>query len=279
MAARQTVSWRRVAADPALLTAILAVWILLLLFVLYPLAHLLERAFFDESGFTLEPLLASLVDSSHQTAFANSLILATVVGVLGTALGFLFALTAVRAGLSRHWLTFLDAAALLPLVSPPFTTSIAIIFSFGPKGFITHDLLGLTNVSRPDLIAGVPLYLENSALPGGKRFNPAAFDGTTPLAQGRQGTLGRGTLRGFGLTQADLSIRRHFRLFEGLGLDFRADAFNIFNTPNFANPTGVMTSANFGRSTQILSSGLGGLNPLFQVGGPRSIQLALKLQF
>ena len=40
----------------------------------------------------------------------------------------------------------LDAAALLPLVSPPFTTSIAIIFSFGPKGFITHDLLGLTNV-------------------------------------------------------------------------------------------------------------------------------------
>ncbi|MEI7871204.1 MAG: iron ABC transporter permease [Alphaproteobacteria bacterium] len=147
MAARQTVSWRRVAADPALLTAILAVWILLLLFVLYPLAHLLERAFFDESGFTLEPLLASLVDSGHQAAFANSLILATVVGALGTALGFLFALTAVRAGLSRHWLTFLDAAALLPLVSPPFTTSIAIIFSFGPKGFITHDLLGLTNVS------------------------------------------------------------------------------------------------------------------------------------
>ena len=147
MAAGQTVSWRRVAADPALLTAILAVWILLLLFVLYPLAHLLERAFFDESGFTLEPLLASLVDSGHQAAFANSLILATVVGALGTALGFLFALTAVRAGLSRHWLTFLDAAALLPLVSPPFTTSIAIIFSFGPKGFITHDLLGLTNVS------------------------------------------------------------------------------------------------------------------------------------
>ncbi|MDP1841341.1 MAG: iron ABC transporter permease [Reyranella sp.] len=147
MAAGQTASWRRVAADPALLTAILAVWILLLLFVLYPLAHLLERAFFDESGFTLEPLLASLVDSGHQAAFFNSLILATAVGVLGTALGFLFALTAVRAGLSRHWLTFLDAAALLPLVSPPFTTSIAIIFSFGPRGFITHDLLGLTNVS------------------------------------------------------------------------------------------------------------------------------------
>jgi iron(III) transport system permease protein len=147
VAAVKAASWRRVAADPALLAAILAVWILLLLFVLYPLAHLLERAFVDEGRFTLEPLLSSLVDRGHQAAFANSLILATTVGVLGTALGFLFALTAVRAGLGRHWLTFLDAAALLPLVSPPFTTSIAIIFSFGPKGFITHDLLGLTNVS------------------------------------------------------------------------------------------------------------------------------------
>jgi len=147
VAARQATSWRRVAADPALLTAILAVWVLLLLFVLFPLAHLLERAFVDEGRFTLEPLLSSLVDPGHQAAFANSLILATAVGALGTALGFLFALTAVRGGLGRHWLTFLDAAALLPLVSPPFTTSIAIIFSFGPKGFITHDLLGLTNVS------------------------------------------------------------------------------------------------------------------------------------
>jgi hypothetical protein len=139
--------------------------------------------------------------------------------------------------------------------------------------------LGLTNVSRPDYVSGTPLYLEGAALAGGRRFNPAAFNAAAPLAEGRQGSLGRGTLRGFGLAQTDLSIRRHFRVTERLGMDFRADAFNIFNTANFANPTGVMTSANFGRSTQILSSGLGGQNPLFQTGGPRSIQLGLKLQF
>ena len=115
--------------------------------MLYPLAHLLERAFVDETGLTIGPLLESITDPSHQAAFINSLILATIVGAWGTLLGFLFALTAVRGGLGRHWLTVLDAAALLPLVSPPFTTSISIIFSFGPKGFITHDLLGLTNVS------------------------------------------------------------------------------------------------------------------------------------
>lgn len=139
--------------------------------------------------------------------------------------------------------------------------------------------LGLTNVSRPDLIPGQDLYLYSAGVPGGRRFNPAAFDGATPLAQARQGTLGRGAMRGFGLQQVDLSLRRRFRLLEGVSLDFRADAFNLFNTPNFANPVGVLTNTNFGRSTQVLSTGLGGLNPLFQVGGPRSMQLALRLQF
>jgi hypothetical protein len=99
------------------------------------------------------------------------------------------------------------------------------------------------------------------------------------LAQARQGTLGRGVLRGFGLAQVDFSLRRQFRITESFALQFRADAFNIFNTPNFANPTGILTSSNFGRSTQMLNTALGGLNSQFQVGGPRSIQLALKLTF
>lgn len=142
--------------------------------------------------------------------------------------------------------------------------------------------LGLTNIARPDLVGGQSLYVYSDALPGGRRFNPAAFDGATPLAQGRQGTLGRGTLRGFNLSQVDLSLRRRFALGESLALDFRAEAFNVFNTPNFANPTGVMTSGNFGRSVGNLNTGLAGAsgqNPLFVVGGPRSVQLALKLQF
>ena len=69
------------------------------------------------------------------------------------------------------------------------------------------------------------------------------------------------------------------------GLRFRAEFFNILNHPNFANPTNTLTSGLFGRSTQTLANGLGsggangGFNPLDQIGGPRSIQLALKLQF
>ena len=139
--------------------------------------------------------------------------------------------------------------------------------------------LGFTTVARPDLVAGQPLYLYDGALAGGKRFNPAAFDGAKPLAEGRQGTLGRNVLRGFGATQLDLALRRQFHLTEKVGLQFRLDAFNLFNHANFANPNGVLSSGNFGRATQMLASGLGGLSPLYQIGGPRSLQLALKLNF
>ncbi|MBN8731407.1 MAG: TonB-dependent receptor [Acidobacteria bacterium] len=140
--------------------------------------------------------------------------------------------------------------------------------------------LGITSVSRPDLVSGQPLYLESDGYPGGRIFNPAAFDAATPQAQGRQGNLGRNVMRGFDLHQVDLSLRRRFRVTESVGLDLRADAFNILNTANFGNPTGVMTSGNFGRTTAILSTGVtGGQNPQFQVGGPRSLQLGLRLQF
>ena len=139
--------------------------------------------------------------------------------------------------------------------------------------------LGFTTVSRPDLVLGQPLYLNDPSLPGGRRFNPAAFDGNAPLAAGRQGTLGRNVLRGFSTSQVDIALRRDFKVTEHLKLQFRADTFNLFNQANFANPTGILTSANFGRATQMLGTGLGGLSPLYQIGGPRSIQLALKLQF
>ncbi len=141
--------------------------------------------------------------------------------------------------------------------------------------------IGLTNIARPDRVLSEPLYIEGDEIPGGKRFNPAAFDGATPLAEGRQGTLGRNVMRAFGIRQVDLSLRRRFPILEGVALSFRADAFNVFNTPNFADPSGVLTNSNFGVSTAILSSRLGGfgLNPLFQAGGPRSIQLGLKLEF
>src|SRR5437773_4537859 len=138
-----TAAVRRFGRDPGLCLIVLVLWALLGLFVLFPLARLSWIAFFDGGRLSLAPAWTVLGDPNHRHAFFNSLLLAALVGVGGTALGFLFAYTAARAGLARGWLAVLDAATLLPLVSPPFTTAIAMIFSFGPRGLITYHVLGL----------------------------------------------------------------------------------------------------------------------------------------
>ena len=138
--------------------------------------------------------------------------------------------------------------------------------------------LGTTTVLRPDYIAGQPLYIEDPNVAGGRRFNPAAFV-VPPAAENRQGTLGRNVLRGFGANQLDLSLRRTFGITETINLQLRADGFNILNRANFANPIGIVSSGNFGRSVQMLGNGLGGLSSLYQIGGPRSFQLSAKINF
>lgn len=146
---------------------------------------------------------------------------------------------------------------------------------------------------RPDVVPGQPFYISDPAVPGGVKYNPAAFtdpplDPTTgnPV---RQGTLRRNALVGFPSQQIDLALRRDFRFAENYNLEFRADFFNIFNHPSFFPQVNQLTNPNFGISNSMLNNGLGsgngsnggngGFNPLYQIGGPRSVQLALKFHF
>jgi iron(III) transport system permease protein len=140
-----TAPWRRFARDPLVAGTIVVLWAMLAIFIIYPLAALLERAFSEEGALTLRPLLAVAADANNRRAFVNSLVLALLVGAGGTLLAFLFAFTAVRARLGPRTVAAFDAATLLPLISPPFTISVAILFSFGPRGFITYRLLGIGN--------------------------------------------------------------------------------------------------------------------------------------
>jgi Carboxypeptidase regulatory-like domain/TonB dependent receptor/TonB-dependent Receptor Plug Domain len=147
--------------------------------------------------------------------------------------------------------------------------------------FNAHVYLGASvlteQYTRPDLVAGQPLWIPTGGAPGGKTLNPNAF-AIPPTV--RQGTEGRNDIPGFGLTQADLSVGREFSIGERMHLQFRADAFNALNHPNFTNPVGyIQFGPLYYQSTSMLNQGLGGLNPLFQSGGPRSLQLSLKLIF
>jgi len=136
-------------------------------------------------------------------------------------------------------------------------------------------------VARPDLLLGIPLYIVDPTVAGGKRINRAAF----VIPVGRQGSLGRNALRGFPMWQINFSLRRQFSLTERVKLQLGADFFNLFNHPNFGNPAGRLSSGLFGVSADILGRSLGssgnggGFSSLYQIGGPRSTQLSLKLKF
>ena len=146
----------------------------------------------------------------------------------------------------------------------------------------TATLLGNYDL-RPNRVDGVPLYLNGDQYPGGRILNRAAF--VVPAGQQTHGTLGRNAARAFPLRQVDFTVRRQFNFGDRANLQFRAEFFNLFNHPSFAAPDGNLANRLFGVSTQMFGRGLGqggvngGLNPLYAIGAPRSVQLALKLRW
>lgn len=142
--------------------------------------------------------------------------------------------------------------------------------------------LGFDNADRASLVPGQPIWLNAPGLPGGKTLNPAAFQ--IP-ANGVQGSLGRNSLVGPGFFQIDASLRRQMRLYRGTSVEASVSAFNLLNHPSFADPVNYLGSALFGQSTSMTSLMLGsgspttGLAPLFQAGGPRTIELSLRFSF
>jgi hypothetical protein len=154
-----------------------------------------------------------------------------------------------------------------------------------PIGVLSTDqYMGVqfSNVFRPDLVGGVPVWLSDRSAPGGRRLNPAAF---RMLPAPAQGTLGRNVISGFGMSQLDLALRREFPIAGERALELRAEAFNALNQPSFGDPVKLLVNPLFGQSPSMLNLMLGsgspgsGLAPIFQTGGARSVQLMLRLRF
>lgn len=117
-------------------------------------------------------------------------------------------------------------------------------------------------VQRPNLIA------EPNAMPAGTSrtlghyFNTAAF---AAVPQFVIGNSTRNPVRGPGLQNADLMVGKTFRVTERLDLDFRAEVFNVSNTPPLNDPNGSFGSAAFGTITS--------------AGNPRAFEFVLKIRF
>ena len=123
--------------------------------------------------------------------------------------------------------------------------------------------------ARPDIVSGLPLRPANIDIPN-SQINLAAFRVPAP---GHFGNAGRNILKGPAAYNWDFSLFKDFQVREKQTLQFRAEMFNIFNTPQFSLPGSSLSSpANFGRSTGTITTTSG-------FGTNRQVQLALRYQF
>jgi hypothetical protein len=151
--------------------------------------------------------------------------------------------------------------------------------------FDNADVQSLVTAERPNLV-GNPY---NGACPNGSRvgtpscwFNPSAFAVPPP---GQFGNAGRNILRGPGFAQFDLALKKAFRLKEGAQLTFGAEAYNLFNHPNFAVPSNTQTPLSLGGNGDAVfkdaaSHFANDVGRIFTtVGTGRQIQVEARLSF
>jgi hypothetical protein len=162
--------------------------------------------------------------------------------------------------------------------APPINITVAAVSPvFGPYR------------TQAEIVPGQPFWIADSTQPSGTALNPAAF--TTPPV-GQVGDFPRNSLRSpYFIDQTDIAVRRRFKLTERLNLSVRAEYFNVFNHPMFGAPGSSEPGNEFdttfgkigpGSTTNLLLGGgaaLGGQSPLYALGGPRSAQFTIKLQF
>jgi Carboxypeptidase regulatory-like domain len=186
-----------------------------------------------------------------------------------------------------------DAAGIGPLpVSPPANSPIRWNFfgnpddfKSGPKGI--PQFAGASNAA----CAAKALSLDGGA-PGAataalNRFGCYAQGASVmiPPALGTFGNMGRNTFPDSGFRNVDFSLAKNWHFGERFRAQFRAEFFNIFNHPNFANPYGGQNG--FGLNDPSAGSfGCGcatpdvaAANPVIGSGGSRAVQLGLKLIF
>lgn len=94
-------------------------------------------------------------------------------------------------------------------------------------------------------------------------------------AQGTFPNLTKSTLQGAPFSEVNLSLTKDTKIRERLTAQFRAEFYNVLNTPIFQGASGTITSSTFGKATSTPNTS----NPISGNGGPRIIQFGLKFIF
>ena len=103
------------------------------------------------------------------------------------------------------------------------------------------------NAQTPDQVGPINYIGCIGSEPNCRFFDISSFK---PVTDVRFGNVGRNTMRGPGVVNLDLSLFRTFKLTERFDLQFRAEMFNLSNTPHFGSPDVDANSDSFGQVTE-----------------------------
>ncbi len=181
----------------SLLFVVLFIIAFLLLFVVFPLVKIIENGVFYNGEF--HPQYFGEFFAGHRYVigpFFNSLLVASLVAVLSTLIGFIFAYATTRTDIPGK--RFFRLIATVPIVSPPFIMALAAILLVGRKGLITTFLENLLGISWN--IYGLPglLLTETFAFfPMGFLILEGVLGGIAPSLEEAALDLGASKLRTF----------------------------------------------------------------------------------
>ena len=167
--------------DPTVATIVVVIAALLVIFIFFPVAKALVAAVFDAQGRFMPQLavqrlltediwgIGCLGGGTRCGVAINSALLATIVGVLSTLIGLIFALVVQRGG--RRYSGVLKLMSILPIVTPPFVIALALVVLFGRTGIVTGWLEAAFGIARSRWLYGLPGVTLAQLL----TFSPIAF--------------------------------------------------------------------------------------------------------
>lgn len=130
--------------DPVMGFAILGLFLIVIIFVAYPLLEAVRLTFIENGTFSLG-IWKAILSPRYLVALWGSVRLGFWTATFSTMIGFLFAFLTERT--SAGGKKFVATMATLPVISPPFSLTLSIILLFGNNGLITRRLLGLEHFS------------------------------------------------------------------------------------------------------------------------------------
>ncbi len=127
--------------EPVLLIGVIIIFLLLGLFILYPLFSVARLSLTPEGRLSAKVFSQVFLTPRYLRSIKNSVLLGTIVATTSTVLGFSFAFALTRTRIAGR--KFFQTMAVLPIISPPFMFALSVILLFGRNGLITAKLLGL----------------------------------------------------------------------------------------------------------------------------------------